>query len=117
MPITVTFWLRKLRSKNVITHNTLQAENNWWRQATNYPIQATVTIQGLIRPINLVEYINLNVIFFGRRSIYSGIYIITEELDKVGPSGITTTLKLTRVEGSPEQDARIKVEMKWLQEQ
>lgn len=69
---------------------------------TEYPITARVTIKGLVKPVNLVEYVRLNVIFFGRKSIYSGTYIITKEEDSISTSGVTTVLSLTRVKGETE---------------
>lgn len=46
-----------------------------------------------------MTYVKLNVLFFGRKHINSGYYIITSQTDSVDSSGYQTTLKLTRIKG------------------
>lgn len=81
---------------------TTEADKTWWSQMTQYPIQATLSIRGLLRAAVLMSYIRVNVFFLGRKSIYSGLYIITKQLDEINSSGCKTTLSLTRVEGDLE---------------
>lgn len=76
-----------------------QADINWWSKVTQYPISATVTIKGLLRPAVLMSYVKLNVYFYGRKHNTSGTYIITKQSDSVNFSGYRTTLSLTRIQG------------------
>ena len=79
---------------------TTQADKTWWTTVTQYPINATVTIKGLLRPATLMSYVNLGVYFYGKKHTASGIYIITKQQDTINESGCQTTLSLTRVGGS-----------------
>jgi hypothetical protein len=70
----------------------------WFTKVTKYPISATLKIQGLLRPAQLMQYLRLNVIFpGGNKHISSGLYIITKQMDDIGENGYTTTLSLTRI--------------------
>lgn len=72
----------------------------WWTKATQFPINATIQVQGLLRPATLMQYVRLNVIFpGGRKHISSGLYIVTKQVDNIGPNGYATTLNLTRIKG------------------
>ena len=67
-------------------------------KVTQYPISATLTIQGLLRPAQLMTYLRLNVIFpGGHKHISSGLYIITQQQDNIDGNGYRTTLSLTRI--------------------
>ena len=79
-------------------HITRPQDITWWSKITEYPISATITIKGLLRPALLMEYVNLNVLFFGKKHIASGIYIITKQVDSINGSGCRTTLNLTRID-------------------
>ena len=73
----------------------------WWTKITKYPINASITVQGLLRPAMLMSYVRLNVIFpGGNKHISSGLYIVTKQQDSISGSGYRTTLSLTRVGGS-----------------
>jgi hypothetical protein len=77
---------------------TSSADRVWFSKLTKYPIKATVTIRGLLRPVSLLQYVRLNVIFpGGNRHVSSGLYIITKQVDKIDESGYDTTLSLTRI--------------------
>ena len=76
---------------------TTEADKTWWTTVTQYPISATLTIKGLLRPAILMSYVKLNVLFYGRKYIASGHYIITKQVDQVDASGYKTTLSLTRI--------------------
>lgn len=80
-------------------HETTEADRTWWTSVTQYPIKASLQLKGLLRPAILMTYVKLNVWFFGRKHISSGLYIITQQTDSVSVSGFSTTLKLTRVSG------------------
>lgn len=70
----------------------------WFTKLTKYPINATIRVQGLLRPASLLQYIRLNVIFpGGNRHISSGLYIVTKQIDDISGNGYFTTLSLTRI--------------------
>lgn len=71
---------------------------NWFTKVTKYPISATLKIQGLLRPAQLMQYLRLNVLFpGGNKHISSGLYIVTKQVDDINASGYTTTLTITRI--------------------
>lgn len=75
-------------------------KSNWWSKMTQFPLQASITIKGLIRPSILMSYVYLNVWFAGaQKHISSGLYIITKQVDTIDSSGYKTTLSLMRVGG------------------
>lgn len=78
------------------------AEKTWYTKLTEYPVSASITVRGLLRPALLMEYVKLNVIFHGRKHISSGIYIITKQTDTIDGSGYRTTLDLTRIASDPD---------------
>lgn len=78
---------------------TTESDKTWWANMTAYPINATLTIRGLLRNVLLMSKIRVNVLFYGQKHIYSGIYIVTGQKDTVNSSGFRTTLSLTRVGG------------------
>ena len=80
-------------------NKTTEADKTWWSNMTEYPISVTLTLKGLLRPAVLMSYIKLNVLFYGRKHISSGIYVVTKQVDQVDMSGFRTTLTLLRVGG------------------
>lgn len=72
-------------------------QKTWWTQMTQFPISATLTIKGLVRPAMLMTYVRVNAYFYGQRHIASGLYIITGQTDQVDASGYRTTLTLQRI--------------------
>lgn len=80
-------------------HITKTTDKTWWTKITQYPISASITIKGLLRPAILMQYVKLNVLFFGLKHISSGTYIVTKQLDTIDSRGYRTTLTLTRVVG------------------
>lgn len=64
---------------------------------TEFPITATLTIKGLMRPSILMSKVRINSYFYGIKHISSGLYIITRQEDSVSSSGYRTTLTLTRI--------------------
>lgn len=83
---------------------TTEANRTWWSQMTNFPIQASLTIKGLLRPSILMSYVKLNVYFYGKKHVASGLYIITKQEDSISESGYKTTLSLLRVGGDTDKD-------------
>lgn len=72
-------------------------QKTWWTQMTQFPISATLTIKGLVRPAMLMTYIRVNAMFYGQRHISSGLYVITGQKDTVDARGYRTTLSLQRI--------------------
>lgn len=82
-----------------------EADKSWWTKVTEFPIQATIDIRGLLKPAILMNYVKLNVWFHGHKHVSSGYYIITSQVDTVDAGGYRTKLELTRVapdESNPE---------------
>ena len=76
----------------------------WWTKATQFPITARIQVQGLLRPATLMQYVRLNVIFpGGNKHISSGLYIVTSQVDNIGPNGYATNLGLTRIKGDTDK--------------
>lgn len=72
----------------------------WWTKMTKYPIKASITVQGLLRPAILMSYVRLNVIYpGGRKHISSGLYIVTQQRDIIDGQGYRTTLTLAKIAG------------------
>lgn len=72
----------------------------WWQNMTTYPVKATLTTRGLIKPSILCDYLDINVLFFGQPYVYSGKYMVTAQKDNISPNGYTTELSLVRVESN-----------------
>ncbi len=82
------------------TYDIKATDKVWWTKATQFPINATIQVQGLLRPATLMQYVKLNVIFpGGRKHLSSGLYIVTRQIDNIGPNGYATNLGLTRIKG------------------
>lgn len=82
------------------SYNIEATDKVWWTKATQFPINATIQVQGLLRPATLMQYVKLNVIFpGGRKHLSSGLYIVTRQIDNIGPNGYATNLGLTRIKG------------------
>lgn len=79
-----------------------EADSTWWTKVTQYPIEANITIKGLLRPAILMTYVKVNVYYFGRKHISSGYYLITSQEDRIGLEGYKTTLGLLRVAADEE---------------
>jgi hypothetical protein len=84
------------------TYHTREDDKTWWSKVTSYPIKCSVTVKGLLKPVILMAYVKLNVLFFGRKHIASGLYIVTKQQDSVGMSGYRTTLNMVKVAGDDE---------------
>lgn len=75
-------------------------DKTWWTKITKYPITASLTIQGLLRPAILMTYVRLNVIFpGGHKHISSGLYIVTSQEDELSGNGFRTKLSLVKISG------------------
>lgn len=64
---------------------------------TSFPVTATLTMRGLLKPSFLTNYIKINVVFYGQKHITSGLYAITEQNDVLSGNGFRTTFSLVRV--------------------
>lgn len=94
---------KTIYSPNITSNNDEQITHsndlNWWKNVTAFPISATLTLKGVLRPTILMSKINLSVLFFGKAHISSGIYLITKQVDTISGAGCSTTLNLVRVDG------------------
>ena len=95
----IDVWAPTISSKNNY-FVTKPDDITWWTKVTKYPIKASITVQGLLRPAILMSYVRLNVIFpGGRKHISSGLYLVTQQKDRIDSSGYRTTLSLTKISG------------------
>lgn len=78
-------------------YQTRENDKTWWNKITQFPIKASLTIRGLLRPAILMTYIRLNIYLYGNKHIHSGLYIITKQVDRVDGDGYKTTLNLQRI--------------------
>ena len=78
---------------------TTAEDKSWWTNLVNYPIRASITIKGLLRPAILMSYIYIDARFFGNQHYATGYYIITKQTDDISKSGYKTTLSLLKVGG------------------
>lgn len=74
------------------------AETAWWEFMTTFPISATLKVKGLLRPTKLMDYVNINVNFYGQPHVTSGLYVIIAQQDILDENGFVTQLTLLRVE-------------------
>lgn len=89
-------------SSSTDLYKTTEAEKTWWTKVTSYPIKGSLTIKGLLRPSILMTHVRLNVYFFGKKHLSSGLYIITKQVDKIDYNGFKTVLSLTRIDSDKE---------------
>lgn len=76
---------------------TTESSKSWWTSMTEFPVTATLTLKGLMRPSILMSKVRINSYFYGAKHISSGLYIITRQEDSVNSSGYRTVLTLTRI--------------------
>ena len=94
-----TIWAPTVTSKND-DFITRPEDITWWTKMTKYPIKASITVQGLLRPAILMDHVRLNVIYpGGRKHVSSGLYLVTQQRDVIDSSGYRTTLSLTKIAG------------------
>jgi len=80
-----------------------EINKTWWTKMTQFPITATLTIKGLLRPAILMNYVRINSYFYGQKHVSSGLYIITKQEDTINTSGYRTVLNLTRISGDDDE--------------
>ena len=85
------------RSRDLL--QTTASDQAWWTKMTEFPIKATIVFKGLVRPTVLVSYVKIDVRYYGRKQLASGIYIITKQTDNISAGGYQTTLELQRIKG------------------
>lgn len=76
-----------------------EATKDWWSKMTQFPLSATLTIKGLLKPALITQSLKVNTYFFGKKHISSGMYIINKQEDIIDSSGYRTILTLTRIKG------------------
>ena len=96
--------LEQVYSPNIASSNSHlvmeETDRTWWTKMTQYPIKTSATIKGLLKPALLMSYVRLNVYFYGRKDILSGLYVVTSQDDSITTSsGFRTTLSLLKVKG------------------
>ena len=84
-------------TSNTSNFRTTQEDINWWTNVTDFPVKATMTIKGLLRPAILMSKVRVNLYFYGKKHNLSGLYIVEKQVDNIGTNGNTTTLSLIRV--------------------
>lgn len=93
--------INRTKVNRLLSNNSYNRKNvvqsNLWKKLTEYPIEATVTIKGLVKPVLLGSYIKINTLFYGSYDIASGIYAVIGQEDSLSGNGYRTTLSLLRV--------------------
>lgn len=84
-------------TKSKTTMKTEASGGKWWKDMTEFPITAQVTLKGLTKTTMLMSYVRLNVVFYGQQHISSGLYCIQKDEMFVDAQGFKTTLTLVRV--------------------
>lgn len=84
-----------------------EASRTWWSNMTQFPISASLSIKGLLRPAILMSHVRINSYFYGHKHVSSGLYIITKQEDTIDNRGYRTTLALTRISGDNSLDANL----------
>lgn len=74
-------------------------DKNWWTNVTEFPVKATLEVKGLTTYTLLLNYIKVNVFYFGQKRNSSGVYIVTGQEDSLSGNGFKTKLSLLRVAG------------------
>lgn len=82
-----------------VTDNRFLTDKNWWTNVTEFPVAATLETKGLTSYLLLLNYIKVNVFYFGNKRDSSGIYIVTGQEDSLSGNGFRTKLDLLRVAG------------------
>lgn len=80
----------KFQSKNV-------ESMNWWEYVRSYPVSATVTIKGLMKPVILMENVYIFSQIYGQEDLASGLYSIVGQTDTINGGGCSTTLQLLKI--------------------
>jgi hypothetical protein len=70
---------------------------NWWEYVRSYPITASLTIQGIMKPMMLMENIYIFSQMYGQQDLATGLYSIIGQTDNIGGGGCTTTLELLKI--------------------
>ena len=81
------------------TTNSFITDKNWWTNVTEFPVKAALELKGLTSYVLLLNYIKVNVYYFGNKRLSSGIYIVTGQEDILSGNGFRTRLDLLRVAG------------------
>jgi hypothetical protein len=67
---------------------------------TTFPVTATLTLKGLLKPSILMDELYIHSYFYGVKHTSSGVYVITKHVDTIDSNGYRTVLNLTRIGGS-----------------
>ena len=96
--------IEKVYAPTLISNNdkkiATEQARTWWTKMTQFPVNVDITIKGLLRPAILMTNVKLNVYFYGNKFIYSGVYVITQQVDNISAEGgYRTTLTMLRIKG------------------
>lgn len=80
-------------------YKTREVDKTWWTNVTSFPIKATLTLKGLLRPAMLMSHVRLNVYFYGQKHISSGLYVVSKQENTISEGGFRTVLNLLRIKG------------------
>lgn len=86
-------------SSGNVGHKTKESDKSWWTKVTSFPVSASITLKGLLRPAMLVTNVRINIYYYGQKHINSGLYIVTKEEDSISESGFETKLNLVKISG------------------
>lgn len=88
---------RDYYSAQVVNGNPSANLRNWWDKMLKFPMNATLTTEGLFLPAEIIQSVYLDIFFFGKRYNHSGEYLITGQKDTISASGYRTNLSLLRI--------------------
>ena len=91
-------WSNKV-GEDTQLYKVTEAEKTWWTQLTSFPIQAQLTVRGLLRNALLMTQVKINILFYGHKHVYSGVYIVNGQEDTIDINGFQTVLSVIRVSG------------------
>lgn len=103
----ITYVPANYLTNNKQLHQMTEYDKNWWTKVTELPIKVTLTVVGLLRPALLMQYVKLNVWFYGRKHVSSGYYTIVAQHDTISESGFRTKLTLLRIAPDGDVDAAV----------
>lgn len=91
----ITEYSPSIASSKQLMRTTAEA-SAWWQHVTRFPITCTLTIKGLVKPAIIATKVRVNVYFYGKKHISSGLYTIIKQEDTLDSSGYRTNLTLLR---------------------
>lgn len=78
---------------------------NWWKKMEAFPVNASITTDGLYVPAEIIQSVYLDIYFFGKKYNHSGEYMIVSQEDNISSGGYFTTLGLMRIDNVQSQNS------------